>query len=44
VICAFTLTHGNGRIMARTTASSTAVTIIVAVLGGLVIFFYRFLQ
>jgi len=37
-------THGNGKILARTTASSTAVMIIVAVLGFVVVFFYRFLQ
>lgn len=37
-------THGDGKIMARTTASSTAVMIIVAALGFVVVFFYRFLQ
>lgn len=37
-------THGDGKVMARTTASSTAVMIIVAALGFVVVFFYRFLQ
>lgn len=37
-------THGDGKVLARTTSSSTAVMIIVAVLGFVVVFFYRFLQ
>ncbi len=44
ILCAVSLTHGNDRVMSRTTASSTAVTVIVAALGGLALFFYRFLQ
>ncbi len=37
-------THGDGKVLARTTASSSAVMIIVAVLGFVIVFFYRFVQ
>ena len=37
-------THSSGKVMARTTASSTAVVIIVALLGVLLVFLYQFPQ
>ncbi len=37
-------THSSGKIMARTTASSTAVVVIVALLGVLLVFLYQFQQ
>ncbi|PHQ70451.1 MAG: Na(+)/H(+) antiporter subunit D [Sneathiella sp.] len=41
IITATADTHGYGKVMARTTSSGVAVTIIVAVLGFVVVFFYR---
>ncbi|MCF8467096.1 MAG: Na(+)/H(+) antiporter subunit D [Sneathiella sp.] len=37
-------THGDGKVMARTTASGTAVMIVVAILGFVMVFFYRYAQ
>ncbi|WP_373085337.1 Na(+)/H(+) antiporter subunit D [Sneathiella sp.] len=41
VITVFSDTHGDGKVMARTMSSSVAITIIVAILGVVVVLFYR---